>query len=271
VSTTKPRRKVARPVGGGLVEGTAQRLQKSLMDGRYEPGTSLPSIEELASSFGVSQPVVREALRILSEKGLVDVRHGDGTYAREPQASDLAEAMSLVVHWRAKDRPGYLLAVMEFREIVESAASRLAAERCTPADLDAVTAAYEACATAARAGDTATAHEFDIKFHAAIAQASHNPLLALMFEVTSPLFKDVRLVTAAMRKEYQRTRAHQRILEAILARNGEVAAEAGAEHVRQNNAEMQRYLLETRSQSGQRVGNNARPRSSSSRRPLTSV
>ena len=103
--------------------------------GHYlRPFTARPasaSIDELADRFDARPYAVREALRGLSERKLVEIRHGDGAYARAPRLEDVAEALGLLLHFSTGDDTTLLLALMEIRSVLEPAATRLAAERAS--------------------------------------------------------------------------------------------------------------------------------------------
>ncbi len=110
------------PEGRTRVARMVAVLKADMLARLCAAGKPRPSIEELAERFGVSRPVVREAWRALAERGLVDIRHGDGTVARAPRVEALAEALSLLVSFAAKDRSTLLLSLIELRLVRDTAA-----------------------------------------------------------------------------------------------------------------------------------------------------
>jgi GntR family transcriptional repressor for pyruvate dehydrogenase complex len=151
-------------------------LARDLLAGR-EPGERLPSEREIATRYSVSRPVVREALRALQERGLVEIMPGRGTFVRGLTANDLARPMDRLL--RNQATPHHLV---EARTMLEGRAAELAALRATPEDLTEIVKAYEAFEAADSILDRVRA---DIAFHAAIARASHNPVLDTMFRSVS--------------------------------------------------------------------------------------
>ncbi|PSK90195.1 GntR family transcriptional regulator [Murinocardiopsis flavida] len=150
-------------------------LGTRIVTGRVPPGSPIDPVA-LEREFRVSRSVVRESLRVLTAKGLVDARPRLGTYvlAREEWVSLDPD----VLRWRfsGPPDPGFLDELFEVRLIVEPMTTRLAALRRTPDDLAALGDALEAMRTAR--GDSPEAHVVaDVAFHAALLAAAHNSLL----------------------------------------------------------------------------------------------
>jgi GntR family galactonate operon transcriptional repressor len=138
-------------------------------------GAVLPPEHELESRFGVGRGVVREAIKMLSGKGLVSVRPRHGTRVLPRRDWSLLDRD--VLNWLVgEDKPDrkLLLAVQEVRLIIEPAAAALAATRSTPKDRQRINAALDAMETS---HDQATATAADKAFHLAILDATHNPVL----------------------------------------------------------------------------------------------
>lgn len=107
------------------------RLQQGIRDGVLNVGDKLPSERELAESMGVSRNSVREAIRALEALGVIEVRHGDGTFIREPDVASLLGPYFDVLH----EKGTFLKEVLEFRRLLEPSLAHLAAERATDDDL----------------------------------------------------------------------------------------------------------------------------------------
>jgi GntR family transcriptional repressor for pyruvate dehydrogenase complex len=226
------------------VEQIATTLRTDIVSGRSPPGQRLQSIEELAERFTASRAAVREALRGLSERRLVDIRHGDGTYARAPRVEDVAEAMGLLLHFSAGDQTTLLLALLEIRAVLEPAATRLAAERATPADLGRLSELMEKGIAAAAAGDHEAAVELDMEFHTAIGRASHNPILSMIIEVITPVRKEMRQALLKLHNRQRMTlRAHRAIVRAIADRRPDDAEREATRHLGEINALMKKHFM----------------------------
>ena len=109
-----------------------ERLRQFMAEGHFRDGDKLPPERALAESFGVSRSSVREAIRALAEKGLLESRQGDGTYVRVPDIEPLKEAIL-----EAVDSEGLMFdEVTEYRRIVEPGIAEIAAVRHTSEQLD---------------------------------------------------------------------------------------------------------------------------------------
>jgi DNA-binding FadR family transcriptional regulator len=163
-----------------LVEQATERLRAHIADGHWPVGTRLPGETTLAGLLGVGRSTVREALRALAGAGLVRARQGAGVFvvATEPRED-----------WPVRLRRAALADLYEVRMMLETQAARLAAERRTDADADALDAAL-AARRAAAAGDDAAFVEADIALHRAVVDAAHNPVLSDLFGEFAPVLRD---------------------------------------------------------------------------------
>jgi DNA-binding FadR family transcriptional regulator len=209
----------ARGVHGQTVEVLAQRI----LTGQLPEGDTLDLIA-LQSEFDVSLTVLREALRVLKAKGLVDARPKRGTFVQARAQWLLLDPD--VVRWQfaGRDDDRFLGDHAEVRGIIEPAAARLAALRRTDDDLGALQAAIELMAAAASGdGDPV---EADVAFHRALLAATHNELLVRTEVVleTGLAARD-RLVHGALQDD-DPTPAHAAVLRAVRARDPEAAGAA---------------------------------------------
>jgi GntR family galactonate operon transcriptional repressor len=164
--------------GRGLHGQTVERLGVRIVGGTYKQGDPLLA-EQLERDLDVSKTVVREALKVLAAKGLVESRQKRGTVVLPRQAWNLLDAD--VLRWQGSDRqPDYdfLENLAEVRAIFEPAAARLAASRRTAEDLQALEEALQAMADAGDDADAMVAA--DVRFHRATLEAAHNELLTRM-------------------------------------------------------------------------------------------
>ncbi len=157
-----------------LSDTIAADLEGRILEGSLRAGERLPSERELAGTLGVSRPSLREALQKLEAKGLVRKRQGGGTVV-----TDRLQA-SFVDPWRAmlSDNPDLQHDLLEFRHMLEGEAARLAAERANDVDMAQINAAFDALEKAYASDDLDACIGADVAFHQAIAEASHNVLIA---------------------------------------------------------------------------------------------
>jgi GntR family transcriptional regulator, transcriptional repressor for pyruvate dehydrogenase complex len=160
-------------------DAVVSRLEHDLVDGGSPPGTKLPSERQLAIRFGVSRPVVREALRSLVERGLIEIAPGRGAFVRAARTSDAARPLE-VLYRRQKTTARD---VVEARLMLEREAAGLAAERARPRELEAMARLLERLD---RNGDLIERARCDLTFHALIARMSHNPVIETMFSSIAP-------------------------------------------------------------------------------------
>jgi GntR family transcriptional repressor for pyruvate dehydrogenase complex len=223
-----------------LFEALADQIEERILSGQLEAGAKLPSEEGLARQFGVSRPVVREALAQLRERGLAETVSGSGTFVKHPDADHLTEAV--LRHLRvAAGETESIGKVYEARLAIESTTARLAAERRTGHELEQIAALLEAMRTAGRDVERWTSS--DLGFHVAIARASHNPFLSTLL---APLVKVIEHGIVASFRSRRAVRAglgaHERIYERIEARDAPGAEQAMSEHL----ADSQRRLTAAR-------------------------
>ncbi|GIF64190.1 GntR family transcriptional regulator [Asanoa ishikariensis] len=163
----------ARGVHGQTVEVLAQRI----LTGQLPEGAIL-DLNALQSEFDVSLTVLREALRVLAAKGLVDARPKRGTFVRPRSAWSLLDGDVLRWQFARSPGPGLFDDLHELRSIVEPGAASLAASRATEADLAALDAALADMAAAG--ADPLAAVAADLAFHRALLAATHNELIQRM-------------------------------------------------------------------------------------------
>ena len=155
-------------------EVVAEQILQLIADSQLRPGDRMPTENELASHVGTSRTVVREAVKILSAIGRVKAQKGRGLYVADD------EGMLGSSRWGGFFLPtdlDHVYMLFEFRRVQETAASRLAATRATPAELRAIGAAAELCREGHVTGQVALFDRGDDEFHVGVAAASHNPFL----------------------------------------------------------------------------------------------
>jgi GntR family transcriptional regulator, transcriptional repressor for pyruvate dehydrogenase complex len=218
---------------GSLPDRIYAGVVEAILRGDFAPSGKLPTEGELAISFGVSRPTVREALSRLRSDGVIDSRRGAGSYVIRLPGAPIASAT-----------PIRSLADIEryyaFRSCVEAGAAAAAAELHDASDLEALQAAFDALNKAADGGRPAVDEE--MRFHLAIARASHNPFFVTTIETSiAPIRQFMELARNISEKKspeqsVERVRTtkaeHQAIIDAIARRLPADAAEAIRAHVR---------------------------------------
>ncbi|MCX4978003.1 FadR/GntR family transcriptional regulator [Streptomyces sp. NBC_00620] len=210
----------------GVHGQTVELLARRILGGEIPEGATLDLVA-LQSELDVSLTALRESLKVLAAKGMVDARQKRGTFVRPRAEWNLLDAD--VLRWQfeggsttASDR-ALLHNLAEVRTIIEPAAVRLAAERRTDADLAALDGALDAMGE--RDGNAAHAVEADLAFHRALLAATHNELLERMeMVIESGLAHRDRIVHSSPHSE-DPVPAHRAVLDAVRDRDP-AAAEA---------------------------------------------
>lgn len=153
----------------------AGALGRRIVSARYKPGEALPTEPKIQEEFGVSRTAVREAIRLLSAKGLTHSRPKTGTRVRPIAEWNMLDPEILRWHVDQEPTESFIQSLFEMREIIEPAASALAAERASEEDLAAIGAAMEGIEREAR-GSPAQIRA-DVAFHMHLLEASRNPML----------------------------------------------------------------------------------------------
>ncbi|MCS7483963.1 FadR/GntR family transcriptional regulator [Umezawaea endophytica] len=165
----------------GIHGQTVETLARRILAGEIPEGATLDLLA-LREEFDVSLTALREALKVLSAKGIIDARQKRGTFVTPRSSWNVLDGD--VMRWRSSGPVdlGLLENLDEVRSIVEPASARLAAERATAED---VAALEDALGRMASASDAAGAVEADLDFHRSLLSATHNPFLAQMERVIS--------------------------------------------------------------------------------------
>jgi len=196
--------------------------------GLVRPGDKLPAERNLAVQIGVSRPTVRVGLRALAAMGIVESKHGSGTYIPDGPPALGSQSLSLLAALHGFTREE----MYDARRVLEVGAAGMAAEQATPDQL--ATIADEVTNLFATLDDPLVFLVHDIRFHRAVADASGNPIIAALVEMVSALYYDRRRETAEQASEGDLREAaelHRRIYQAIRARNSEAARNAMNEHL----------------------------------------
>lgn len=230
-AASSPRR---RSLAEGLVETVTARIRS----GALSPGARLPTEPEMTAEFGVSRTVVREAISRLQAAGLVETRHGIGTFVLEPPLRGGFDPGTVLT---IRD----VIAMLELRISLETEAAALAAQRRDATDLASMRRALDDFAREVEAGRNGV--EADFRFHASIARATRNRWFETVFHDlgTSTLPRtrlDLSNFAADLGPDYllRANREHEAILEAIDRGDGESARAAMRMHLTQSRERLKR-------------------------------
>ncbi len=229
-----------------LADDLADQLLDQIVDGRYPPGSALPSETELAESANVSRLTVREAIKALRARNVVRVERGRGTYVNPP---DRWMALDAVLR-AARSLPGATAEgipyrLLEARRIIEVSVAELAAARRTDHDLAEMQKAIQDMVDTARAGDVDGFVTADIAFHQAVLDAAANPFISVLFDPLGQLLVQARKQTSSHAEIREHAIEHHRnVLQAIRAQDPEQARWAMHGHLRQTENDLGTYVFD---------------------------
>jgi GntR family transcriptional repressor for pyruvate dehydrogenase complex len=210
-----------------LSDVVSERLLAAIRDAHLPPGSKLPSERELGDQFGVSRTVIREAVRHLAAKGILEVRSGSGVTVARIDGSGVSDALSLFLARRGVPDPQK---IHEVRETIELRTVRLAAQRATAEHLAEIRRTHERLGEVA--GDPEAASDADVEFHRAIAKATENEFFVVLVDSIGDVMMDIRRATVWKEGRVQvGIEHHGRILAALERRDVEAAAKAMEDHL----------------------------------------
>jgi GntR family transcriptional regulator, transcriptional repressor for pyruvate dehydrogenase complex len=212
-----------------LYEQIVQQIEDSILKGALKPGDQLPAERDLAQRFGVSRTAVREAVKALREKGLVEAYSGRGTFITDGTSQAVRQSIELVAKI---GQPNGSTHLAEVRAILEPEIAALAATRIQEQHLSLM---REAVALMDQKYDDPDGFiEADLDFHLALAEAAENPMILSLLDSIVGLLREQR--TRIFQVEGGPNRGqyhHKRILEAVEQHNPEKAREAMRAHLQQ--------------------------------------
>jgi GntR family transcriptional regulator, transcriptional repressor for pyruvate dehydrogenase complex len=216
-----------------LTDQAVELLESFILDQALPPGALLPSQGALAEQLGVSRLVIREATRTLEARGLLETAQGRRLAVAAPSPAALSHLLDLAIR-RDGDA---LFDLIDVRLAIEVHAARLAAERATVADLDAMEAAILAMEEL-QSDDPHALVQVDLDFHFGLVRAAGNDLLRVLVEaLADPLWASRVQSFKGLRKRGLDidvvVAAHRGILDALRTGDPEGAARAMEEHLRE--------------------------------------
>ena len=172
-----------------LHKDVAEVISERIIAGEWLPQTFLPTEGELCEQMGVSRTVIREAIKVLENSGLVRIDHGFGTVVLEAHHDSVSRPLKLLLRRKA----GELKHLMEVRKIIEVAVAGLAALRRSSENMMAMERALQIMRDTP--GDSKEHVNADLEFHAEIARATKNPMVLVILDPLRELLRQSRMVS----------------------------------------------------------------------------
>lgn len=214
-----------------VFEQIAEQIEKRILDGELKSGDRLPTERDLAEQFHASRTAVREAMKILAQKGLIEMRPGRGTIVIDGVHEAMQNSIGLAMKLKLGEVGGSDNLV-EVREILETEIAALAAARALEKDIAAMREAITVMDASLHDADSFIAA--DNLFHEALAQATQNTLILILVKsIVNPLSEQRKQIFAVEGGPQRGQMHHKRILESIVRRDPEAARVAMRAHLRQ--------------------------------------
>ena len=211
-----------------VAEEIADRIRVLILDGTLPPGRPLPGERVLAARFGVSRGSVRDAFRMLETIGLLETRHGQGTFPHELDVNRLVAPLVSVLTYRRDLREELL----DVRRMFEPAVARAAASRITDEDLADLQRILDTHRRKLKSGGSTIVE--DTAFHAVLARATRNRVVMRVMETLNDLLIESRKLTLKQKGRPQRSiQGHAAVVAALRRRDPDAAALAMHRHIDQ--------------------------------------
>jgi GntR family transcriptional repressor for pyruvate dehydrogenase complex len=224
-----------------LSQKIERRIEEAIIQRKLVPGNKLPSEKELCASFAVSRTALREALRRLNARGLIEIKKGSGMYVSEICIEDAIKSLNL--YYDLKFDSNLIAQMIEMRLLFEPQIARLAARNRTEEDLqvlDQNLIDLEVC----NPDNTQLEADTINRFHTNITKATGNPMIMVSMEPIFSLLPRMRnFMYANVDGEKAYTLDSQRkIFEAIKAKNDKVAHDEMRSLLRRNHEVYDKYF-----------------------------
>jgi GntR family transcriptional repressor for pyruvate dehydrogenase complex len=220
------------------------QIKDSFQNGELKPGSKLPPERELATRYSVSRTSIREALRVLESNGVVEVRHGDGTFIRASEMEALLEKLTDSIY---KVDEKFLYEMLEVRMVLEAECAYAAAQKATSEDLENLRNCLDQMAKSE--DNEELGYLTDSQFHLYIAQATHNSIFMKLIQTLREQMKNtIRICRHYRFKQAGQFQAtldeHKEIYLAIALKDSQRAKQLMQQHIHHIRKEMARVSLE---------------------------
>jgi GntR family transcriptional regulator, transcriptional repressor for pyruvate dehydrogenase complex len=224
-------------LSAGVLDKGVRQIEEKVLDGSWGGKSQrLPAERSLAEHFGVSRPTVREAIRHLVSKGMLETKRGSGAYVVQKQPNALAAPWLQLV----AEQPQLREETLEFRMVFECAAARFAAQRSTPTEISRLETVIARMQDAVVNHDVEEEARMDCEFHTALMAAAHNRMLGQFYasvitmlreHIAANTFDATRNNANATAQCAQRMRQHELIFRTVRERNPDAAQQAMFAHI----------------------------------------
>ena len=220
-----------------LYQYIVDELGLRIVRGVYLPGSTLPNEDALCAELGVSRGVLREATKVLIQKGMIESRTRTGTAVCPQENWNIFDPDVLAWKLQNENRAEFLKNILEVRRIIESEAARMAAERARPEDVERLRSILDemALSNSGVTEETSNALKLlDLKFHAGVMEASGNELIAQIGHTMRQVLLTARQIDQPGLDALKDSLSyHKKILDAIAERKAEGAYTLSQEHIDQ--------------------------------------
>lgn len=195
-------------------------IEKQILSGAIKPGETLPPEKELATQMNVGRRAVREALRILQNKGLVEIRMGVGTIVLRNNLDSYLNTLLENMNSYLQTNKGELENVLEFRAIIESYALKRLIERNDTETVSRLRENLECQRSALTSDDPDAYNDNHIVFHRQIVESLQNPIVSMVYDQVQKLIAHRIFVAGSSKEQQMKSIAeHTEIVDAVSARD----------------------------------------------------
>ncbi|MDR1658488.1 MAG: FadR family transcriptional regulator [Deltaproteobacteria bacterium] len=207
-----------------------RQFRSAIMQGHLVPGQSLPNEKEMIKEFNVSKHTLREALRTLEWMGLISIKlgAGGGPVVREIDFNNAREYFTSFLHFQRVSRAD----LFEMRKLTEPYIARRVAETLTDETMQTLENIHENCRLILEAGQNLVGAEAEILFHVCLAKHTNNTVLWMLMDFVNNVLADLKMeIKPGLDFSYKVMAAHQKIIDAIKARDPDGAEQAMKDHI----------------------------------------
>lgn len=230
-------------IGTGLTlsQKIERKVEEAIREKKLIPGTKMPSEKDLCTQFAVSRTALREALRRLSARGLIDIKKGSGIYVTELKIEDAINSLHLFYDLRFNS--DLILQIIEVRRLFEPEIARLAARNCTESDIKTL---QKNLSDLVKCNPDNTQSEVDLinRFHMSLAKSTHNPIILISLEPVYSLLPRMRnLIYGNIEGEKEYTMKYQEeLIKALKSKDSTKAYEVSVALLERNKEVYNKYL-----------------------------
>ncbi|AUG54210.1 FadR/GntR family transcriptional regulator [Thalassospira marina] len=236
--------KIADPAWRSGASVACDKIGRAIVAGRFPEHTRLPKEAELAAEFAISRNTLREAMKALAAKSLIEIAPRRGTLVLPRSRWNILDRD--VAEWAAQifiNDPGFMNELLAFRRLLEPAAAEAAALHATPDEAADIQAAYQEMERAVEIDELEVWVHVDIEFHKAVFRASHNRFIQSVADSVIHALRTSFLAVSNQPSSYAQNLQNHKILADAIERKDSKAAKLTAEKLIETTADVQRKML----------------------------